>query len=553
VKRLLLVVCAVVLLVGACGKDDKTSVVNDASELPKHIVDLRGKSDDSEYPEVKIPVKDNIFEKQSIRIDPGTKVEWTNVGRSAHDILPVGASAAGFGAEEVDFQPGATYEFTFKKPGVYRYYCHLHGSETRGMVGLIVVGDVDVNADGSSSATTGGAVSGTLHVPDDNPTIQKAVNAAKSGSLILVSAGTYKEDVTVTTDDLVIRGLDRYKTVLDGEFTRENGFKVLADGVAIENITAQNFTKNGFFWTGVEGYRGSYLNAIRNGDYGIYAFDSTKGQFDHDYASGSPDAGFYVGQCAPCDAVITDVEAEWNGIGFSGTNAGGNFFIVNSTWHDNRVGIVPNSGTGEANPPQRDVVIAGNRVYSNNNGKTAAIDIAQTATFNGILLAGGNDNLVVRNLVYDHNLVGIAPVVLPEKALDPENPKAQNFDARGNTIRDNVTHDNRVADIGLVTSIDGATDPGGNCFSGNTYTLSLPPDLETLLPCGSPPSPSYKTDIGQFLSYLGAEKPPPGDYKTVTLPDPGAQVQMPHAATAKAKPASRIAPKFDVDSVKLPT
>ena len=64
-------------------------------------------------------------------------------------------------------------------------------------------------------------------------------------------------------------------------------------------MTARNYTRNGFFWTGVDGYRGSYLTAYRNGDYGVYAFDSTKGQLDHIYASGSPDAGVYIGAVLP--------------------------------------------------------------------------------------------------------------------------------------------------------------------------------------------------------------------------------------------------------------
>ena len=72
----------------------------------------------------------------------------------------------------------------------------------------------------------------------------------------------------------------------------------------------------------------SYLTAYRNGDYGIYAFDSQWGQFDHSYASGSPDAGFYIGQCNPCHAVITDVVAEYNQLGYSGTNSSGDLFIV---------------------------------------------------------------------------------------------------------------------------------------------------------------------------------------------------------------------------------
>ncbi len=51
-----------------------------------------------------------------------------------------------------------------------------------------------------------------------------------------------------------------------------------ASGVAVENMTARNYTKNGFFWTGAKGYRGSYLTATRTGDYAIYAFDSVDGK-----------------------------------------------------------------------------------------------------------------------------------------------------------------------------------------------------------------------------------------------------------------------------------
>ena len=60
----------------------------------------------------------------------------------------------------------------------------------------------------------------------------------------------------------------------------------------------------------------------------MFAYDSQYGQFDHSYASGHPDAGFYVGQCFPCHAVITEVLAENNALGFSGTNAGGDLFVV---------------------------------------------------------------------------------------------------------------------------------------------------------------------------------------------------------------------------------
>jgi plastocyanin len=529
-------------LLAACSSSSK-------AESKISLTDEQGKS------EVTITVKDNVFVPQGLRIDPGTKVTFVNAGRSAHDIVagnPDQAYETRFAVDAATFKPGASYSYTFTKPGVYPFYCSLHGAPTKGMTGVIVVGDAAF--DGKLTTTQNQDTKrGTLHVPADYPTIQAAVDAAKPGSLVLVAPGVYKEAVTVNNPGIVIRGESRKKTILDGEFTRDNGFKVLADGVAIENMTARNYTKNGFFWTGVTGYRGSYLTAIRNGDYGIYAFGATDGQFDDDYGEGSPDAGFYIGQCYPCRAVITDSLAEWNGIGFSGTNAGGDLFIVKSTWRNNRIGIVPNSGTEEANPPQRKATVVGNTVYANNNTKTAAIDIAQTAIGNGILLAGGIDDVVDKNLVYDHDIYGIGVIPLPEKVLNPSDKNAQNFDARGNAVRDNNVSESRAADLALVTTIDNAKDAGGNCFSGNTFSTSLPPGIEALVPCGAPASPKFAADIGKFASLFTATKPKGADYKTVALPPPPELEEMPNPTTAPARPPDQNAPmSIDVTTIALP-
>src|SRR5262249_3762064 len=240
----------------------------------------------------------------------------------------------------------------------------------------------------------------------------------------------------------------------------------------------------------------------------------------------------YIGQCYPCNAVITDSLSEWNGIGYSGTNAGGNLYIVNSTWRHNRVGIVPNSGTEEKNPPQHGATIAGNTVYDNNNAKTAAIDIAKPAIGNGILVAGGNDNVVERNLVFDHSLVGVAVIPLPEKVINPDDKKAINFDARRNKVIGNDVRNSGAADLGLVTGLENAKDAGNNCFSDNKFKTSLPENLEQLVPCGKPASPAFETDLGRFASLLTAKKPPASDYRTVALPPAPDLPDMPDAATA---------------------
>ena len=554
--RVIGVVSVLALAVAACGSSSGTKAVK--------VVDLRGKAS-GQYPEVGVKAIDNKFDAQAIRINPGTTVKWTNDGRNSHNVMPAQANQdfgakfrAKFGIGTESFAPGKTYEFKFERAGTFDYYCTIHGSATKGMIGKIIVG---AGGAGAAPGANTGTKSGTIHVPADEPTIQKAVAAAKPGAMVLIAPGTYHESVTVDTghSDIVIRGEDRATTILDGDFSetagKENGFKVLANGVAIENLTARNFKSNGFYWNGVSGYRGSYLTSVRTGDYGIYSFGSTYGQFDHDYAAGSPDAGFYIGQCYPCHALITDVEAEWNGLGYSGTNAGGDLNVVNSSWHDNRAGIVPNSGSSEANAPQRGMAVTGNTVFNNNNAATSAILVAQIAQGNGILVAGGDDDVVQRNLVYNHDVAGIAVITLPEKLINTDDPKAQNYNAHKNKVTDNVVSDSRQFDLGLVPSIDTAKDSLGNCFSGNTFTTSSPASIETVVPCGTAAQAGFTAELARFAGLLGGTKPPSADYKTLPLPPVPTLANMPNAKTAKPQPATRanVPMKINVASIKVPT
>jgi len=416
----------------------------------------------------------------------------------------------------------------------------------------------------------------TIKVPADQPTVQAAVDAAKSGDLILIDAGVYKEAVNVTTPNLTIRGVDRNKVILDGEFTKENGIRVLeANGVAVENMTARNFTGNGFFWTGVEGYRGSYLTSYRTGNYGIYAFDSRKGQLDHSYASGSPDAGFYIGQCYPCDAVISDVIAEYNGLGYSGTNSGGNLLIINSRFNNNRAGIVPNSGSYELCFPERETTIVGNTVYSNNQGDTPAIEAALLAMGNGILVAGGRDNIIERNLVFDHDGTGIGLVPYPEgdavANLLPEEdmktpcveikkrPPVDPADVKlpvlwppaNNKVSDNVIENSRLADLAVIVIGDMVASSLKNCFADNTFTTSSPEKIETLAPCSGSGSGDWAAGALELGGLMNREHPPKGDYKV--QPIAPEQPNMPDAATAPARPAVDVPMVVDLTAIKVPS
>ena len=104
--------------------------------------------------------------------------------------------------------------------------------------GIVGCSSSDGSSDGSDPAT---GDSMTISVPEDHETIQGAVDAARPGSLILVSPGTYNEQVEVSTENVTIRGLDRNTVILDGEFDLENGVRALdTDGLVVENLTTRN-------------------------------------------------------------------------------------------------------------------------------------------------------------------------------------------------------------------------------------------------------------------------------------------------------------------------
>lgn len=391
--------------------------------------------------------------------------------------------------------------------------------------------DASSTATTTTTTTTPADAASTIRVPEDLPTIQAAVDEAKPGTLILISAGVYRETVTVETPRLVIRGLDRNRVIIDGEDSRENGIKVFSDGVAIENLTLRAHKGNGALFTGdyqsgnpLNGFRISYVTAYNNGLYGLYAFGATNGLIEHTYTSGHPDAGIYVGQCFPCNTVVIDAVAERNAAGFQGANAGGELLVTRSVFRGNRVGIESVSTTKERLAPQRDAQFVANLVESNNgDGAPKAID-----TFGvGIAVGGGRTNRIRRNVVTSNITAGI---VISEK---------ESFLPEGNRVEANEVTGNGV-DLAYAVGSGALL---GNCFDDNTFQTASPADLADALACAP------EAQGGAGVIRLGAA-PPDVDYRTV--PAPPDQPQMPDAATTPAIVATDPVPDIDVDSIEAP-
>ena len=142
-------------------------------------------------------------------------------------------------------------------------------------------------------------------------------------------------------------------------------------------------------------------------------------------------------------------------------------------------------------------------------------------------------------------------IPLPEKLINPDNPDAINFDACRNQVIGNNVRGSRAADLALVTSITDPKDAGGNCFSGNDISTTLPVGLQKLVACGHPASKAYETDLARFAQLLTADKPGPVDYRKVALPHPPDLPDMPDAANAPARPAGAPEP-VDVDRIEVP-
>lgn len=389
----------------------------------------------------------------------------------------------------------------------------------------------------------------TIRVPKDAATIQMAVDEARPGDLVLIGAGVYNEAVTIRTPSIVVRGVDRNTVILDGQDQLENGILVSANNVAVENLTVRRYVVNGLLFTKayddnsdsddhsvLRGYRASYITASNNGLYGIYAFFARGGVIEHSYASGHPDSGIYVGQCKPCDAVVRDNVAELNAVGYEGTNASGNLFVINSVWRRNRIGLTPNSQNAERLAPQGDIVVAGNVVEDNQD--PAAPSAAQGGSGFGIAVGGGQRNLVLRNLVRRNDSGGI--VVTDLAKYQPE----------ANEIRDNILSDNGI-DLALYSS-DGAapTSSRKNCFSGNSFVTSLPALIESAAPCPPGSGPGV-ADVSLATGPFPLKAPAPNvDYRTVPLPP--AQPGMPGAASAVRAPAVATVPIVDLDAIVAP-
>ncbi len=73
---------------------------------------------------------DNSFQPEAAEVVVGTEVTFVNEGRIGHNVIPED-EGADWRLDSDEFEPGDEGTYTFDDPGVYRFYCSIHGTVER--------------------------------------------------------------------------------------------------------------------------------------------------------------------------------------------------------------------------------------------------------------------------------------------------------------------------------------------------------------------------------------------------------------------------------------
>jgi plastocyanin len=84
---------------------------------------------------VNVSMKNIAFSPQTVTVNKGGTVQWTNDDSVNHDVTKKSGPGPDFKSGNGNISSGSTYKQTFDTPGTIQYVCTIHP----GMAGTIVV------------------------------------------------------------------------------------------------------------------------------------------------------------------------------------------------------------------------------------------------------------------------------------------------------------------------------------------------------------------------------------------------------------------------------
>jgi hypothetical protein len=307
---------------------------------------------------------------------------------------------------------------------------------------------------------------------------------------VLVEAGEDVPDPGVT-GDLFEEG----KGIAKG--AKEVGIRLeRTDGAVVSNLTVRNTNEHGFYSIEADGVTFDRIKAYYNREYGHLSFvtDHLIVQ-DGDFA-GSGDAGIYPGASPPSgprlNTIIRRNRSHHNALGVSGS-MGSSLHIIDNDFDNNATGITLDSISRAGHPgfPQNSTRIEGNRIFSNNfdtySDKAWVKSTIQAPIGAGVIFAGGNDNVITDNWIYDNWKWGTVLISLPD-VLANDGPKQEDVG------KVSTSHRNKVFGNRFGISPKGEKLPNGadhwwdelgeqNCWENNSAPGGIVADPPQLPNC----------------------------------------------------------------------
>ncbi len=374
------------------------------------------------------------------------------------------------------------------------------------------------------------------------------------------------------TDVLITGGFNE-----EGQFTKLNGIRAdRADGAYFRNFTIELFEFNALYVLETDGFVIDKVTARYNDEYGFLTFAVDHGVYKNCDGYNNGDSLIYPGSASDVNSESTDYtqKERWaievfnckshhSALGYSGT-AGNSVYVHDNEFYENQTGLTTDSiFAGHPGLPQDHAWFTNNKIYSNNHNYVeefvhsgicdappaergykppkgepvwsgTVCPVVPAPVGAGLVIAGGNWNLIEENQVWDNWRAGFMLFSVPA-AIREEYDPAKAYD----TSHNNMYFRNFLGlTPGQVVDLNGTDfwwddQGGGNCWQENvgpeetvTSNTVYPgglPDCDSGGSFGLPNNPQKSALIAACATYDRDDpelRDPPGCDFFDTPPEP---------------------------------